>query len=334
MYEAFYGFSENPFSLTSDPRFLYRSQTHASAFDLLRYAIRRREGFVVVTGDIGVGKTTLCRALLSRLDRRTLPVVVLNPFISEEDLLRLMLQDLGMVSREDVRRGRLAGVSKQALINALNDFLLSLQRIGASALLVVDEAQNLPLQVLEQIRLLSNLETDKEKLLRIVLFGQPSLRRVLRLPELRQLDQRVSLRLELRPLSRDETAAYITHRLTIAGGLCRVSFSLRALQRIHAISGGVPRLVNLLCDRALLAAFSARVLRVDVDAVDQAATALALQPARRVPEWANRRAGALAAGAAALAMAAAAFAYGFGYLQGAESVQSAGTPPQVLRSPQ
>jgi len=334
MYEEFYGFSEKPFSLTSDPRYLYRSETHASAFDLLQYAMRRREGFVVVTGDIGVGKTTLCRALLSRLEPRTLPVVVLNPFISEEDLLRLILQNLGLVSREEVRRGRLAGVTKQELINALNDFLLSLQRIDASALLIVDEAQNLPLQVLEQIRLLSNLETDKEKLLRIVLFGQPALRRVLRLPDLRQLDQRVSLRLELRPLTRDETAAYVSHRLAIAGGLCRVSFSLRALHRIHALTGGVPRLINLVCDRALLAAFSTRAIRIEPDLIDQAAGALDLEaPVPLVPEWANRRVGALAAGAAALAMAAAAFAYGFGYMQGADSVEPL-DPPQVLRAPQ
>ena len=333
MYEEFYGFSEKPFSLTSDPKYLYRSQTHASAFDLLQYAIRRREGFVVVTGDIGTGKTTLCRAMLRRLEPRTLPVVVLNPFISEEDLLRLMLQDLGLVSREDVRRGRLAGVRKQDLINTLNDFLLSLQRIGASAMLIVDEAQNLPLQVLEQIRLLSNLETDKEKLLRIVLFGQPSLAKVLHTPELRQLDQRVSMRLELRSLTRDETAAYVAHRLAVAGGICRVSFSLRALHRIHALAGGIPRLINLLCDRSLLAAFSTRAIRIEPELVETAARGLHLEPARQlVPQWAHRRAGALAAGAAALAMAAAAFAYGYGYLQRAQTVSPANAP-HALRAP-
>lgn len=334
MYEEFYGFAEKPFSLTSDPKYLYRSETHASAFDLLQYAIRRREGFIVVTGDIGTGKTTLCRAMLNALEPRTLPVVVLNPFISEEDLLRLVLQDLGLVSREDVRRGRLAGVRKQDLINTLNDFLLSLQRIGASALLVIDEAQNLPLQVLEQIRLLSNLETDKEKLLRIVLFGQPGLARVLRTPELRQLDQRVSMRVELRPLTRDETAAYVAHRLTVAGGICRVSFSLAALHRIHALAGGIPRLINLLCDRALLAAFTTRAIRIEPELVETAARGLILDPSRpRLPQWAHRRAGALAAGAAALAMAAAAFAYGFGYFQRADTVSPANVP-HALRAPE
>jgi hypothetical protein len=162
MCEDFYGFSEKPFSLMPDPKYLYKSESHANAFDLLQYAIRRREGFVVVTGDIGTGKTTLCRAILDQLDQRTFTALVLKPLISEEDLFRLILKDFGVVSREEVRSGRLAGVTKQELINTLNDFLLSLQPLGASALLIVDEAQNLPMQVLEQIRLLSNLETDKE----------------------------------------------------------------------------------------------------------------------------------------------------------------------------
>ena len=195
MYEDFYGFSEKPFSLTPDPKFFYRSESHGNAFDVLQYAIRRREGFVVITGDSGTGKTTLCRAILDQLDRRTFTALVLNPFVSEEDLLRLILQDFGIVSREDVRRGRLAGVTKQELINTLNDFLYSIRSIGGRAMLIVDEAQNLPLQLLEQIRLLSNLETDKDKLLQIVLVGQLSLKETLRSPGLRQLDQRVSVRL-------------------------------------------------------------------------------------------------------------------------------------------
>ena len=218
MHEDYFGFAEKPFSLTPDPKYLYRSASHGSAFELLQYAIRRREGFVVITGDIGTGKTTLCRAVLDQLDRRTFTALVLNPFLSEEDLLRVILQDFGVVSREEIKRGRLAGVSKQELIEALNEFLLSLQPIGAGALLIIDEAQNLPLQTLEQIRILSNLETDKEKLLQIVLVGQPNLRDLLRSPALRQLDQRVSIRFELNPLSIDETSAYIGHRLTVAGG--------------------------------------------------------------------------------------------------------------------
>src|SRR5205809_1192481 len=161
MYEEYYGFTEKPFSLTPDPKYLFKSESHANAFELLQYGVRRREGFVVVTGDIGTGKTTLCRALLEEIDRNTFTALVLNPFLSEEDLLKLILQDFGVVSRDDVKRGRLAGVSKQELIDALNRFLLSLVSLRASALLIIDEAQSLPHQVLEQIRILSNLETDK-----------------------------------------------------------------------------------------------------------------------------------------------------------------------------
>src|ERR1700758_1864561 len=144
MYESYYGFSEKPFSLTPDPKYLYRSQSHGDAFDLLQYAIRRREGFAVVTSDIGTGKTTLCRALLEQIDRTTFTALVLNPFLTEEDLLKRILQDFGVVSREERKAGRLAGVSKQELIDALYDFLLSLIPLKASAVLIIDEAQNLP----------------------------------------------------------------------------------------------------------------------------------------------------------------------------------------------
>src|SRR5678815_3548208 len=252
MYEDYYGFTEKPFSLTPDPKYLFKSASHASAFELLQYAVRRREGFVVITGDIGTGKTTLCRALLEQIDRKTFTALVLNPFLAEEDLLRLVLQEFGVVSREEIKRGRLARVSKAELIETLNEFLLSLQAIGAQALLIIDEAQNLPLQVLEQIRILSNLETAKEKLLQIVLVGQLNLKELLRAPELRQLDQRVSIRYELKPLTREETAAYVGHRLTIAGGGSIVSFAPKALDLVHKYTSGIPRLINLVCDRALL----------------------------------------------------------------------------------
>src|SRR5947209_11022767 len=153
MYESYYGFSEKPFSLTPDPKFLYRGQSHGNAFDLLQYAIRRREGFIVVTGDIGTGKTTVCRALLERIDRNTFTALVLNPFLSEEDLLKRILQDFGVVSRENIKSGQLSGVSKQDLIETLYDFLLGLIPLKANAVLIIDEAQNLPLSVLEQIRI-------------------------------------------------------------------------------------------------------------------------------------------------------------------------------------
>src|SRR5881392_799932 len=225
MYEEYYGFAEKPFSLTPDPKYLFKSESHANAFELLQYAIRRREGFVVVTGDIGTGKTTLCRALLEDIDRNTFTALVLNPFMSEEDLLKRILQDFGVVSREDIKRGQLAHVTKQELIDTLYEFLLGLIPLKASAVLIIDEAQNLPMSVLEQIRILSNLETDKEKLLQIILVGQLDLQSLLRAPQLRQLDQRISIRYELQPLDRDGVAAYIAHRLAIAGGHTSVSFT-------------------------------------------------------------------------------------------------------------
>ena len=311
MHEEYYGFVEKPFSLTPDPKYLYKSESHANAFDLLQFAIRRREGFVVVTGDIGTGKTTLCRAVLEQLDRKTFTALVLNPFISEEDLLRIILQDFGVVSRDEIKRGRLAGVSKQELLDTLNEFLLSLLPLRACALLIIDEAQNLPHHVLEQIRILSNLETDKEKLLQIVLVGQLNLRDLLRSPELRQLDQRVSIRYELKPLTREETALYVAHRLIIAGGGAVVSFAPKALALVHKYTTGIPRLINLVCDRALLGGYSARTNRITPDMILAAATGLELaMPRVSLLGWLRRRVGAFAAGAAVMAVISAAAWYG------------------------
>jgi len=301
--------------LTPDPKFLYRSPSHASAFELLKYAIRRREGFVVVTGDIGTGKTTLCRALLEDIDRNTFTALVLNPFMSEENLLKRILQDFGVISREDIKRGQLAHVTKQELIDTLYDFLLSLIPLKASAVLIIDEAQNLPLPVLEQIRILSNLETDKEKLLQIILVGQLNLQTLLRSPELRQLDQRVSIRYELKPLDAETTAAYVAHRLTIAGGSASVTFAPKALREVHRRSSGIPRLINLICDRALLTVYSIRGNRVTPEMVAHAATSLDVQrPERRAIRWFKPRASLVAAAALVLvasvvAVAAAAFVY-------------------------
>ena len=314
MYESYYGFDEKPFSLTPDPKYLYRSQSHASAFDLLQYAIRRREGFVVVTGDIGTGKTTLCRALLERIDRTTFTALVLNPFLSEDDLLKRILVDFGVISREELKTGRLAGVSKQELIDALYDFLLGLIPPKASAVLIIDEAQNLPLPVLEQIRILSNLETDKEKLLQIILVGQLNLGTLLRSPEMRQLDQRVSIRYELKPLDEETVGAYVSHRLTIAGSSASVSFTGKALRKVHRLSAGIPRVINLICDRALLAGFSQRTNRILPAMVADAAESLDLADGA-APRfgWLARRASVLAA--AAVVLLASAFSVGVtGYL--------------------
>jgi type II secretory pathway predicted ATPase ExeA len=278
MYERYYGFTEKPFSLTPDPKYLYRSESHGNAFDLLQYAINRREGFVVVTGDIGTGKTTLCRALLEKIDHTTFTALVLNPFLTEEDLLKRILQDFGVISRDELKAGRLAKVTKQELIDSLYDFLLGLIPLKASAVLIIDEAQNLPLPVLEQIRILSNLETDKEKLLQIILVGQLDLQTLLRSPELRQLDQRVSIRYDLKPLDQETVAAYVAHRLTIAGGSAAVAFTAKALQQVYRLSGGIPRLINLICDRALLAGFSEQASRITPEMVINAAQSLDVQP--------------------------------------------------------
>jgi len=287
MYESFYGFAEKPFSLTPDPKYLYRSESHANAFELLQYAIDRREGFVVITGDIGTGKTTLCRALLDQTDPRTFTALLLNPFLSEEDLLKAILQDLGVLSRGDERVGRQP--TKQELVNTLYDFLLSLVPLAARAVLIIDEAQNLPLTILEQIRILSNLETDKEKLLQIILVGQLNLLPLLKSPELRQLDQRVSIRYQLKPLTEGETGAYISHRLAIASGARGVAFTPQALAMVFRYSGGIPRLINMLCDRALLAGSTAQVTRIDEDLVVTASEALDLRQAdQKRPSWFGR----------------------------------------------
>jgi general secretion pathway protein A len=288
MYEDYYGLTENPFSLTPDPKYHFRSATHTNAFELVQYGIRRREGVIAITGDSGTGKTILCRTLLEHLDRTVLTALVLTPLVSEEELLRVVLQEFGVVSRQQGTGEALPSVGRQALIDTLNGFLLSLPPLGAQALIVIDEAQNLPPRVLEEIRLLSNFETDKQKLVQVLLVGQSNLRETLRKPERRQLDQRISVRHELKPLSREETAAYVAHRLAIAGGDGAISFSAGAIARVHGCTRGVPRLVNLLCDRALLAACADRTVRVLSGHIDRAAEALDLaRPGRLLLAWAR-----------------------------------------------
>lgn len=305
MYEDYYGLNEKPFNLTPDPRYLYKSESHAKALDLLQYAIRRREGFVVITGDIGTGKTTLCRALLERIDRNVFTSLVLNPFVSEEELLKLVLQDFGVVSREQIREGRLQNVTKQELIDALYDFLLGLLPLGSAAVLIVDEAQNLSCRVLEQMRILSNLETDTQKLLQIVLVGQLNLDSLLRSPDLRQLDQRVAARSQLEPLSSGEVEAYVAHRLSVAGPPTAITFQQQALRRVHRLSGGIPRLVNLICDRSLALAYSRRTNTVTREIVGKAARLLDVpRPSRvRWPVVFRRRHGAEAGAAAGTSLA-------------------------------
>jgi general secretion pathway protein A len=278
VYEEFYRLSEKPFSLTPDPKYLFRTASQGRALELLQYAVKRREGFVTFTGDVGTGKTTLCRAFLEQIDRNTFTALILNPFVSEEELLKVILQDFGIVSRDDIKSGRLTHVSKQELIDTLYDFLLSLLAIRATAVIIVDEAQSLSVPVLEQLRILSNLETDKDKLLQIVLVGQLNLLSLLKTPALRQLDQRISIKHQLTPLNRIEVAGYIAHRLRVAGGSPAL-FPETAFDAIHRRTGGIPRLVNLLCDRVLLAGSTAKVRRVTAEMVERAAESLDLSDA-------------------------------------------------------
>ena len=277
MYEQYYGFVQPPFTLTPDPRFLYRSESHEEAITLLQQAIRRKEGFIVLTGDIGTGKTTSCRALLEQLDASVFTSLILNPFLSVEELLREVLLDFGVISREGVRSGRIATASKHELISTLHEFLLSLMPIHGSAVLIIDEAQHLSMQVLEQIRIISNLETNESKLLQIVLVGQLNLLDVLAAAEMRQLNQRISIRATLKPLTREEVEAYIAHRLWVARGSTAVTFEPAALDLVHAYTGGVPRIINLLCDRSLMQGAQMRVSRLTPAMIEEAAGSLGLK---------------------------------------------------------
>ncbi|HEX6163057.1 MAG TPA: AAA family ATPase [Vicinamibacterales bacterium] len=271
MYEDYYGFVQPPFSLTPDPRFLYRSESHDVALQQVWQAIRRKEGFIVLTGDIGTGKTTLCRTLLEQFDETTFTALILNPFLSVEELLREVLLSFGVVSKDALKTGRLATASKHELVRTLHDFLLSLVPLHGSAVLIIDEAQHLSPEVLEEIRVLSNLETNDQKLLQVVIVGQLNLIDILHKPDLRQLDQRISIRCYLKALTREEVEAYVTHRLWVARGSTSVTFTPKAFDLLHSISGGVPRMINLLCDRALMVGFEKQTSRIAEEHVVKAA---------------------------------------------------------------
>jgi general secretion pathway protein A len=250
-YEPYYGLKEKAFSLSADPRFLYKSRAHAPMFDQLHAGIRRREGIIVLTGEPGTGKTTLCRSVLGALDRKTFCAFVPDPFVSREDLLKMLLIEFGVVSVDDVKSGRLREATRPELSYPLYDFLRSLVPLQAYAVMVIDEAQNLSSQLLEEIRILADLE-GPEKLLQLVLVGQPELRDKLKDPTMRQVDQRVSVRCSLKPLERDGLEGYIAHRLTIAGGgPDRVEFTPEALDAVFKASNGNPRLTNLIVDKSL-----------------------------------------------------------------------------------
>ena len=273
-YEPYYGLKEKPFSLSSDPRFLYKSRAHAAVYDDLRAGIRRREGLIVLTGDIGTGKTTLCRSVLKDLDRKTFSTFVPDPFVSREDLLKMLLIDFGVMSVDDLKSGRLKGASRPDLSYPLYEFLKALVPLQAFAVLVIDEAQNLPLSLLEEIRILSDLE-GPEKLLQVVLVGQLELLPKLKDPLMRQMDQRVSVRCQLEALDRVAVAGYIAHRLSVAGGgTDRVNFSEDALDAIARATNGNPRLINLVCDKALHHGHLTRTFSIGPELIAQALTEL------------------------------------------------------------
>ena len=276
-YEPHFGLKEKPFSLSADPRFLYRSPAHAPAFEELLTGIRRREGLIVLTGEIGTGKTTLIRSVLQHLDRRTFTAFVPDPFVSREDLLKMLLVDFGVVSLTDLKRGSLAGASRPDLSYPLYEFLDSLVPLQAFALLIIDEAQNLPLGLLEEIRILSELE-QREKLLQVVLVGQPELKSHLKMPQMRQVDQRVSVRCELGPLAANEVGKYVRHRLSVASeNGNHVQFSESAIEAVFKASRGTPRVINLICDRALQRGHLARVTIIEPALIHEAVALLGIE---------------------------------------------------------
>ncbi len=265
MYQEFYGLKEKPFALTPDPQFLYLSESHRTALESLLYGIEQREGFIVITGDIGTGKTTICRAALEQMDKKVKTAVIFNSHLTERELLKSILQDFGLL---------LKGRSRKELIDLLNRFLLDQLAQGGNVVIIIDEAQNLSIPVLEQIRMLSNLETEKEKMLQIVLLGQLELNEKLKAPELKQLNQRIAIRHQLAPLTLSETESYIHQRLSIAGAQGRITFSRSALKEIYRFSKGIPRRINLICDRCLLAGFVDQTHRIDRKHVEEAKRSL------------------------------------------------------------
>jgi general secretion pathway protein A len=246
MYYNFYGLKTPPFNITSNPEFFFESSSHKEALAALLYGIQERKGIILITGEVGTGKTTLCKALLNRLSPLIKTSLILNPYFSEVQLLRAIIEDFGLVME---KRSRLD------IVNKLNSFLVEMSLKGGNAVLIIDEAQNLSNRQLEQIRLLSNLETSNAKLLQIVLVGQPELLEKLRQPSLRQIRQRIFVKYELAPLKEGEVKEYIEFRLK-AGGASHLSILPESHKVIYEFSKGIPRLINMLCDRALLCGFT------------------------------------------------------------------------------
>ena len=251
IYEVFYGLVEQPFATTTDPKFLYFSASHQFAFNELLNGMRRREGLQLLTGETGTGKTTLCRAVIQALGPRTFSATILNPYMSGAEVLRLVLRDFGLVTHEDLRRGALASADIPQLLDTLEGFLRSLLPLGTHAVIVLDEAQSVSPETLDQLRLLTGLEDDNRRLVQLLLCGQPPLLTTLKTAPLMALNERITRRLTLSPLTAEEVSTYIEHRLAVAGGGEAISFDWGAAQIVSELSHGLPRRINVLCDRAL-----------------------------------------------------------------------------------
>ena len=261
MYLDYYGLSEPPFDITPNPRFLFYSAKHREAYNHLLYGIRERKGFVQLTGEVGAGKTTLCRAMLEQLDANYATALILNPVMNSQEMVKAIALEYGLPVN---------GLDRLEIISVINQFLLQQVEAGKETVLIIDEAQDLTDELLEQIRLLSNLETDNRKLLQIVLMGQPELRDRLNNPRLRQLRQRITVRYHLLPLSRHEVNQYVHHRLHLCGGNGIPSFTRAALWRVYHYTQGIPRLVNAVCDKALMAGFVQQRGSIDFRLINRA----------------------------------------------------------------
>jgi general secretion pathway protein A len=265
MYLAFFGLNEKPFSITPDPRYLYLSERHAEAMAHLLYGINEAGGFVQLTGEVGTGKTTIVRSLLAQAPKNAEIALILNPRMTAPEFLLTICEELGIGVPDSATQ------SLKDLVDILSQYLLHAHGRGRRVVLVVDEAQNLAPEVLEQVRLLTNLETNTQKLLQIILIGQPELRELLARNELRQLAQRITGRYHLNPLSAEETTAYVRHRLRVAGATADI-FNRFALEEVYRLSGGVPRVINVICDRALLGGYSLDRHRITAPLVRNAAS--------------------------------------------------------------
>jgi general secretion pathway protein A len=253
VYLEYYGLKEPPFNITPNPRYLFYSAKHREALNYLLYGIRERKGFVQLTGEVGAGKTTLCRALLEQLGKNFSTALILNPVLDPDQLVKAIAMEFGLVVQ---------GLDKLETLSEINHFLLHQMEQGRDSVLIIDEAQNLTAELLEQVRLLSNLETDDRKLLQIVLMGQPELRDRLNHPSLRQLRQRITVRYHLSPLKKFELSQYVQHRLQVSGAQGPPFFTWPAIWRIFSYSQGIPRLVNAVCDKCLLAGFVQQTERI------------------------------------------------------------------------